>query len=80
MSHVFHVKQPYAEAARSIIGRFLDAVWMERGLSTNTLAAYRADLVALSRWLALRNIVLSRCGRGDLLAFIDRADAERFRE
>jgi integrase/recombinase XerD len=29
--------------------RFLDAVWMERGLSANTLAAYRADLTALAR-------------------------------
>ena len=33
---------------------FLDAVWMERGLSPNTLAAYRADLTALARWLAER--------------------------
>ena len=59
-----------AEGVDPIIGRFLDAVWMERGLSTNTLAAYRADLVALSRWLAQRNIVLVRTGRADLLAFI----------
>ena len=34
-----------------MIVRFLDAVWMERGLSPNTLAAYRADLTALARWL-----------------------------
>ena len=33
------------------VTRFLDAVWMERGLSPNTLAAYRADLTALARWL-----------------------------
>ncbi len=33
------------------IDRFLDAVWMERGLSPNTLAAYRADLSALERLL-----------------------------
>ncbi|MBM4223548.1 MAG: site-specific tyrosine recombinase XerD, partial [Gammaproteobacteria bacterium] len=24
--------------------RFLDVIWMERGLAANTLAAYRADL------------------------------------
>jgi integrase/recombinase XerD len=53
-----------------VIGRFLDAVWMERGLSSNTLSAYRADLVALSRWLAQRNLVLVRTGRAELLAFI----------
>jgi integrase/recombinase XerD len=58
------------EVVDPIIGRFLDAVWMERGLSPNTLSAYRADLAALSRWLAQRNLVLARTGRSDLLAFI----------
>ncbi len=32
-----------------IVLRFLDVLWMERGLSQNTLAAYRADLLALQR-------------------------------
>jgi integrase/recombinase XerD len=59
-----------AEVIDPVIGRFLDAVWMERGLSSNTLSAYRADLVALSRWLAQRNLVLVRTGRAELLAFI----------
>ena len=63
-------KESAPEIVDPVIGRFLDAVWMERGLSANTLAAYRADLVALSRWLALRNISLSRTVRADLLAFI----------
>jgi len=58
------------EQLNPVIGRFLDAVWMERGLSSNTLAAYRADLVALGRWLALHNIDLTKTGRADLLAFI----------
>ena len=52
------------------IGRFLDAVWMERGLSPNTLAAYRADLTALARWLEQRHVAVSRTSRNDLLGFI----------
>src|SRR5512137_1263421 len=52
------------------IGRFLDAVWMERGLSPNTLAAYRADLTALGRWLRQRGTPIARTTRADLLAFI----------
>ena len=52
------------------IGRFLDAVWMERGLSQNTLAAYRADLTALARWVAERGIGVVATSREDLLAFI----------
>ena len=58
------------ETLDPVISRFLDAVWMERGLSSNTLAAYRADLVALSRWLAHRHTELSHTARSDLLAFI----------
>ena len=53
-----------------LISRFLDAVWMERGLSSNTLAAYRADLVALHRWLVARNLSLVQTGRADLMDFI----------
>jgi integrase/recombinase XerD len=53
-----------------LIARFLDAVWMERGLSSNTLAAYRADLVALSRWLSARHIALPKTSRTDLMDFI----------
>jgi len=52
------------------IDRFLDAVWMERGLSPNTLAAYRADLTALERWLDEREILLSAAHRGDILGFM----------
>jgi integrase/recombinase XerD len=58
------------EAVVPMIVRFLDAVWMERGLSPNTLAAYRADLTALSRWLRQRGTALERTTRNDLLAFI----------
>jgi len=68
--HATVAAEPAAEIVDPIIGRFLDAVWMERGLSPNTLAAYRADLIALSRWLAQRNLVLARTGRADVLAFI----------
>jgi integrase/recombinase XerD len=50
--------------------RFLDAVWMERGLSANTLAAYRADLTALARWLEERDSALLKATRVELLSFI----------
>jgi integrase/recombinase XerD len=56
--------------AEAVIDKFLDAIWMERGLSANTLGAYRADLVALRRWLADRDVSLIYATRSDLLAFI----------
>ena len=52
------------------VPRFLDVVWMERGLSANTLAAYRADLLSLQRWLAKRGRTLRSVDRADLLDFI----------
>ncbi|MFT5426931.1 MAG: integrase/recombinase XerD [Gammaproteobacteria bacterium] len=33
------------------IDRFLDALWMERGVSDNTLSAYRSDLQKYTLWL-----------------------------
>lgn len=52
------------------VPRFLDVVWMERGLSANTLAAYRADLLSLQRWLAKQGGSLQGATRADLLAFV----------
>ncbi|KNZ34462.1 MAG: recombinase XerD [Methylibium sp. NZG] len=35
------------------INAFVDALWIEDGLSANTLAAYRRDLTLYAQWLAL---------------------------
>ena len=34
------------------LDRFIDALWLEDGLSPQTLAAYRRDLQLYARWLA----------------------------
>ena len=59
-----------ADGGAGPIDQFLDAVWMERGLSPNTLAAYRADLTALARWLEERGSGLLSASRADVLAFM----------
>lgn len=41
-----------ADATPEIIERFIDVIWMERGLSENTLSAYRTDLRNFSTWLS----------------------------
>lgn len=43
---------------------------MERGLSQNTLSAYRADLQKFSTWLAQRDRRLLKCRRQDVLDFL----------
>ena len=52
------------------VDKFLDAIWMERGLSQNTLGAYRADLMTLGRGLAEKNKTIDLADKADLLAFI----------
>ena len=37
--------------ADAILERFLDALWLEAGLSRNTLSAYRSDLEGFAAWL-----------------------------
>jgi integrase/recombinase XerD len=34
-----------------VVDRYLDALWMEKGLSENTLVSYRRDLTQFSNWL-----------------------------
>jgi len=52
------------------IEAFLDALWMERGLAANTLAAYRSDLRQVGAWLGGRGRALARASRADLLDFL----------
>ena len=56
--------------SEELVDRFLDAIWMERGLSANTLGAYRADLMTLGRRLAESDIRIERAEKADLLEFI----------
>jgi len=44
--------EPLRSDSATAIDAFIDALWIEEGLSANTLAAYRRDLTLLARWLA----------------------------
>ena len=56
--------------SEELVDQFLDAIWMERGLSKNTLGAYRADLMTLSRSLGARSTSIDHAEKSDLLDFI----------
>ena len=49
---------PAGSEPSSIIDRFVEALWLEDGLSANTLAAYRRDLEGLQTWLNPRGVQL----------------------
>jgi integrase/recombinase XerD len=57
-----------------LIAEYLDAIWLERGLSENTLAAYRRDLSYLAGVLETRGRRLADATEADL----QRSVAERF--
>ena len=48
------------------IDAFIDALWLEEGLSRNTLAAYRRDLTLYAAWLAGQGRALDSTAESDL--------------
>jgi integrase/recombinase XerD len=54
----------------ALLERFTDALWLERGLSANTLAAYRADLAALAAYLIECGEPLQDATTASLLGFL----------
>lgn len=46
---------PSLTASQTAIDQFADALWLEDGLSRNTLAAYRSDLLHFALWLAVQD-------------------------
>jgi len=51
------------------IDAFIDAIWLEEGLSKNTLAAYRRDLSLYGRWLAGQGKAIDATAESDLNAY-----------
>jgi len=43
--------------AANLIDQFLDAIWVEQGLSKNTLSAYQSDLKIFAKWLEEKPIL-----------------------
>jgi integrase/recombinase XerD len=58
----------------ALIDQFLDAVWVEQGLSENTLSAYGSDLRIFAQWLKTRSML--EVNTADLSRFL----ASRYQE
>jgi len=56
-------------SAQSLVDAFIDTLWLEDGLSANTLAAYRRDLGAYAGWLAGRGLAIEASTEADLNAY-----------
>ena len=61
-----------------LVDAFIEALWLEDGLSPNTLAAYRRDMQGFSQWLEAQDLHLDNAGENDVQAyFADRFDQTR---
>ena len=58
-------KSPESE---ELIDNFIDELWLEKGLSKNTLSAYRQDISSFSKWL--KNISLLEVTKIELLDYL----------
>ncbi|MDX1519067.1 MAG: site-specific integrase, partial [Gammaproteobacteria bacterium] len=54
----------------SYIDSYLDALWMERGVSNNTLSSYRTDLKIFQDWAHKQNRTLLDITDGDIRLFL----------
>jgi len=57
-------------AASVVSEQFLDSVWLESGLSGNTLNAYRTDLAAFEAWLGKKSLTLEAASRAEVLGYL----------
>ncbi len=59
------------------IARFVDALWVERGLAENSRIDYTSDLRLVARWLRPRGVTLENAGEGDLRDYLAARAAAR---
>lgn len=71
-----------AKTASPLLRRFLDSLWLDDGLSSNTVSAYRRDLMGLLAYLAEPELLseisaerqdqlLTNCSEASLRAYLD---------
>jgi len=54
----------------TLIDGFIDRIWMERGLSQNTLTSYRSDIAGFAHWLHQHHAALATAKRSHLQSYL----------
>ena len=63
-------------ASAASIDAFIDALWLEEGLSKNTLAAYRRDLSLFGQWLAKKGCAIDSSSEADINGYFSARHSE----
>ena len=59
-----------SDSDRLILDAFIDNIWIEKGLSKNTLESYRSDLEQFSNWLKTKDLSFSKTAKKDILSYL----------
>ena len=54
----------------NIIDNYCDSIWVEKGLSKNTIDSYASDLQQLEKWLSAKSIDIKTCSEIDLNSYL----------
>jgi integrase/recombinase XerD len=68
MSNQSSTKQVVITGNQQLIDLFVDALWLESGLSKNTLSAYRSDLTQFAKFLG--RLDLAKADNSDIQAYL----------
>ena len=59
-----------SDSDRQILDAFIDNIWIEKGLSQNTLDSYRSDLDQFSSWLEKNNLTYIKTSKKEILSYL----------
>jgi len=59
-----------SDSDRQILDAFIDNIWIEKGLSQNTLDSYRSDLEQFSSWLEKNNLNYIKASKKEILSYL----------
>ncbi len=59
-----------SDSDRQILDAFIDNIWIEKGLSQNTLDSYRSDLEQISSWLEKNNLSYIKTSKKEILSYL----------
>ena len=59
-----------SDSDRQILDAFIDNIWIEKGLSQNTLDSYRSDLEQFSSWLDKNNLSYIKTSKKEILSYL----------
>ena len=59
-----------SDSDRQILDAFIDNIWIEKGLSQNTLDSYRSDLEQFSSWLEKNNLSYIKTSKKEILFYL----------